>query len=40
MLLIALLVVLVGAGAFLATWDIPAPVARVEVAIPDSRFPK
>ena len=39
-LLFTLIVVIVGGGVFLATWDIPAPVAPVEVTIPDSRFPK
>lgn len=40
--LVVLLVVLViiGGGAFLATWDIPAPMAKVEKVIPNDRFPR
>ena len=35
----AAVVVLLGAGAaFLATWDIPPPSAKVEKVIPDGRF--
>jgi hypothetical protein len=35
----AAVVVLLGAGAaFLATWDIPPPSAKVEKVIPDDRF--
>jgi len=30
----------VGGGVFLATWKIPAPVADVQKAIPDERFPR
>ncbi len=37
--LVALLAV-AGAGVFLATWDIPAPVASVEKEIPNDRFPR
>jgi hypothetical protein len=39
---IVLLVVLliVGGGVFLATWDIPAPVAPIEKDIPNDRFPR
>lgn len=32
--------ILVGGGAFLATWDIPAPVNNVERTIPNDKFPK
>jgi len=32
--------VLVGGGAFLATWDIPAPVTEVNKVLPDDRFPR
>ena len=40
-ILFLLLVVLVFAGgAFLATWDIPPPLARVEKTLPDDRFPR
>lgn len=28
----------VGGGIFLSSWDIPAPVAKVEKVIPDERF--
>jgi hypothetical protein len=31
---------LLGGGAFLAFWDIPAPTAKVEKVLPDARFPK
>ena len=33
-------VIVVGGGAFLATWDVPAPVSMVEKVVPDDRFPK
>jgi hypothetical protein len=36
---IALLVV-VGGAVFLATWQIPAPVATTEKVIPDDRLPR
>jgi hypothetical protein len=32
--------VIVGGGAFLMVWNIPAPTARVEKVIPDARFPR
>jgi hypothetical protein len=32
--------VIVGGAIFLATWDIPAPVATIEIVIPDDRFPR
>jgi hypothetical protein len=35
-----LIVGLVGGGAFLAFWDIPAPTAKVEKVLPDARFAK
>ena len=28
----------VGGGIFLSSWDIPAPVAKVEKVVPDERF--
>ena len=41
LVLFALLVLAIGAGAiFLATWDIPAPLVRVEQILPADRFPK
>ena len=38
--LVLLILGLGGGGVFLATWKIPAPVADVEKAIPDERFPR
>ncbi|MFQ5764702.1 MAG: hypothetical protein ACE5GT_07230 [Rhodospirillales bacterium] len=35
-----LVVLLAGGAAFLATWDIPAPVKQVERVLPDARFPR
>jgi hypothetical protein len=37
--LVALLLLIVGGGVYLATWDIPAPKNHVEKIIPDDRFP-
>ena len=35
------LLVLLGTGAaFLATWEIPPPSAKIEKVIPDDRFPR
>jgi hypothetical protein len=34
-----LVVVVAGGAAFLMVWDVPAPTAHVERAIPDARFP-
>ena len=31
---------LAGGAAFLATWDIPPPVQKVERVLPDDRFPR
>ncbi len=31
---------LAGGGTFLATWDIPPPVKKVERTLPDDRFPR
>ena len=39
-IVLVVLLVVAGAGVFLATWDIPAPVASVEKEIPDDRFPR
>ncbi|MDA0260659.1 MAG: hypothetical protein O3A21_00455 [Proteobacteria bacterium] len=39
-LLLIVLAGIVGGFAFLATWDIPPPSARVEQVIPNDRFPK
>jgi hypothetical protein len=38
--LVGLLVILAGFAAFLATWDIPAPTARIEKTIPNDRLPR
>jgi len=37
---VLVLLILVGGGIFLASWDIPAPSKPVEKVIPDARFPK
>ncbi len=37
---LAVLAALVGGAVFVATWDIPAPVATMEKTIPDDRFPR
>jgi hypothetical protein len=39
-MMLLLLVAAGGGVAFLAAWDIPAPTATVEKAIPDERFPR
>lgn len=40
-ILVALvLLAVIGGGVFLATFDLPAPKARVEKVIPDDRFPR
>ncbi len=39
-LLILLLLTFAAGGVFLATWDIPAPVSKVEKVIPNDRFPR
>ena len=38
--LLVILIVLAAGAVFLATWDIPAPVATIEKVIPDERFPR
>jgi hypothetical protein len=35
-----LILALAGGGMFLATWEVPAPTAKVEKVIPDERFPR
>lgn len=35
-----LLAVIVGGAVFLASWDIPSPVAPVNKVLPDDRFPR
>ncbi|GAB6054514.1 hypothetical protein JCM17960_33340 [Magnetospira thiophila] len=37
-LLLLVLLLVVGGGVFLVTWDIPAPVTKVEKVIPNDRF--
>ena len=37
---IVIVAVVVGGAAFLAAWDIPAPVAPIEKVIPNDRFAK
>jgi Flp pilus assembly protein CpaB len=39
-ILVAVLVVVGGGAAFLATWNIPAPSAKVEKVIPNDRLGK
>jgi len=39
-ILLVVLFSVAGLGIFLATWDIPAPIASVEKEIPDARFPR
>jgi hypothetical protein len=39
-LVVLVLAVVVGGGAFLATWDVPPPSAKVEKVIPDERLPR
>ena len=38
--LATIIVIIIGGATLLMVWDIPAPSARVEHAIPDSRIPK
>jgi hypothetical protein len=38
--LAGLAVLLAGLAAFLASWDIPAPTARIEKTIPNDRLPR
>jgi len=40
LVLILVLAAIAGGGAFLATWEIPAPVKNVERVLPDDRFPQ
>ena len=40
LLLFALVLVVIGGGLFLATWDIPAPTRQVEIVVPDERLPR
>jgi hypothetical protein len=38
--LAVLAVILAAGGAFLASWEIPAPTARIEKTIPNERLPR
>lgn len=40
LIIVLILAVIIGGGAFLATWEIPAPVTEVERVLPDDRFPR
>jgi hypothetical protein len=37
---LVLAVLVVGTGLFLISWDIPAPVERIEKPLADERFPR
>jgi hypothetical protein len=37
---VVLLIAVIGGGAFLAMWEIPAPSATLEKTLPDDRFPR
>ncbi len=37
---VAVIAVIIGGAVFLASWDIPAPVADVKKVVPDERFPR
>ena len=39
-IIIGALIVLVGGGVFLATWEIPVPATELERTIPNDRFPR
>jgi hypothetical protein len=39
-IIIGALIVLVGGGVFLATWEIPVPATEIERTIPNDRFPR
>jgi hypothetical protein len=39
-LLVVLLVVVLGGAAFLVTWEIPPPTARIERVVPDDKLPR
>lgn len=39
-MVLTLVILVAGAAIFLSTWDIPAPVAKVEKVIPNDRFPR
>ncbi len=37
---VIVVLLIAGTGAFLATWEIPAPTKPTEVVIPNDRFPR
>jgi hypothetical protein len=39
-IIVCALLVLVGSGLFLATWEIPVPATEIERTIPNDRFPR
>tara|TARA_B100000315_G_scaffold186829_1_gene176350 strand:- start:2984 stop:3124 length:141 start_codon:yes stop_codon:yes gene_type:complete len=39
-MVLAVVVLIAGTAIFLSTWDIPAPIAKVEKVIPNDRFEK
>jgi len=40
LVLAAVAILVLGGGVFLAMWDIPAPVQKIEKELPDDRFPR
>ena len=40
LIVLTVFVALVGGGIFLAAWDIPAPLTRIEKVVPNDRFPQ
>ena len=38
--IVGALIVLIGGGLFLATWEIPVPGTEIERTLPDDRFPR
>ena len=38
--IVGALIILIGGGLFLATWQIPVPATEVERTLPDDRFPR
>jgi hypothetical protein len=40
LVLVVIVAIVVGGAAFLATWDIPAPMTTIKKVLPDDRFPR
>lgn len=40
LIVVLVLTLVVGGGIYLATWNPPAPVAKIEKVVPDDRFPR